>query len=111
MPCCHRAARVAYTAPPGNAPAGTPRESSRLLDLFIGNLSYLTTEDDLAELLRPFGLIGRPRLAYHPRTGLPRGHAIATLASPASACAAMAALNGRELHGRYLFVRESRAGE
>lgn len=88
-----------------------PRELSPRLELFLGNLSYLTTEDELAELLRPFGLIGRPRLAYHPRTGLPRGHAIATLESPAGAYAAMAALNGRELHGRFLFVREPYPGE
>jgi RNA recognition motif-containing protein len=81
------------------------------VDLYIGNLSYLTTADDLAALLAPFDLASPPVLALDPETGLPRGYAIATFATAAGATAAAETLNGTVLDGRVIIVRPAHPGQ
>ncbi|MCL6644899.1 MAG: RNA-binding protein [Dehalococcoidia bacterium] len=81
------------------------------MHLYLGNLSYLTTAEELAALLAPFGPFAAPRLVLDPATGLSRGYALAEFDDPAAAEAAAAALNGSFLHGRVLIVRPAHAGE
>lgn len=81
------------------------------LKIYLGNLSYLTGEEELAALLAPFGPSAPPRLATHPETGLPRGYALAEFPGPAAAEAAIAALNGTILHGRIIIVRGALPGQ
>ncbi len=90
-----------------------PRRPGRIthLHLYIGNLSYLTTAEELAGLLAPFGPIAPPELAIDPATGLPRGYALCYFDDEAAALAAVAALNGTVLRGRVLVVRPAHADE
>jgi len=76
--------------------------------LFVGNLSFQTTEADLTALFRPFGLVGRIHLATDRETGRARGFAFVEMPNDAEAAKAIAALDGKELGGRNLKVNEAR---
>lgn len=76
--------------------------------LFVGNLSFQTTEGALRELFEPFGQITRIHIATDRDTGRSRGIAFVDMANDEDAARAMAALNGKELDGRALKVNEAR---
>lgn len=73
--------------------------------LYVGNLSYNTTEQTLGEL---FGADGRNvseiKIMMDRETGRPRGFAFVTMATPQEAEAAIAALNDKNVDGRNLRV-------
>lgn len=81
------------------------------MELYIGNLSYLTTEEDLAVLLAPYALTMPPRLALDPKTGLSRGYARAAVANDAAGASAIEGLNGTILDGRIIIVRAALPGQ
>lgn len=81
------------------------------MELYIGNLSYLTTEEVLAALLAPYALTIAPRLALDPTTGLSRGYALATVANDAAGASAIEGLNGTILDGRIIIVRAALPGQ
>ncbi len=76
--------------------------------LFVGNLSFQTTEGALRELFEPFGQVTRIHIATDRDTGRSRGIAFVDMANDEDAARAMAALNGKELDGRALKVNEAR---
>jgi cold-inducible RNA-binding protein len=77
--------------------------------LFVGNLSFNTTEDTLRNLIAEVGLsTNEIKIVTDRETGRPRGFAFVEMADQASATKAMDALNGRELDGRELNVNEAR---
>jgi RNA recognition motif-containing protein len=77
--------------------------------LYVGNLSYRTTEDTLRAHFEGDGRkVERVTIITDRETGQPRGFAFVEMASPADAEAAIAALDGRELDGRTLRVSEAR---
>jgi len=76
--------------------------------LYVGNMSFQTTEADLTALFRPFGQVGRVHIATDRETGRARGFAFVEMPNDAEAANAMAALDGKELAGRNLKVNEAR---
>src|ERR1700756_1192468 len=77
-------------------------------NLFVGNMSFQTTEADLTALFQPFGQIGRIHIVTDRETGRARGFAFVEMPNDAEAGKAMAALDGKELGGRNLKVNEAR---
>ena len=81
------------------------------MKLYVGNLSFETTENDLQDLFEQHGKVSEVHLMMDRMTGKSRGFAFVTMNDAAEANAAMSALNGRELAGRTLTVNEARARE
>src|SRR5882762_7024455 len=81
------------------------------MKLYVGNLSFETTENDLQDLFEQHGTVNEVHLMMDRFTGKSRGFAFVTMNDGAQANAAMSALNGRELNGRTLTVNEARPRE
>jgi len=76
--------------------------------LFVGNMSFQTSEGELRELFAPFGQVTRVHMAMDRETGRARGFAFVEMPNDAEAAAAMTALDGKEVGGRNLKVNEAR---
>ena len=81
------------------------------MKLYVGNLSFETTENDLQDLFKQHGAVNEVHLMMDRMTGKSRGFAFVTMNDGAQANAAMSALNGREVNGRTLTVNEARPRE
>ena len=81
------------------------------MKLYVGNLSFESTENDLQDLFEKHGKVTEVALMMDRMTGKSRGFAFVTMADTAEANAAMTALNGKEVGGRTLNVNEARARE
>jgi cold-inducible RNA-binding protein len=84
--------------------------------LFVGNLSFNTTENDLQDAFAAFGSVNQVNLMTDRATGRSRGFAFVTMSSPDEANQAIEGMNGSSLDGRNLTVnvakpREERGGE
>jgi cold-inducible RNA-binding protein len=79
--------------------------------LFVGNLSFNTTENDLQDTFAAHGTVVEANLMMDRATGRARGFGFVTMSSPAEAQAAIAALNGKDLDGRAITVNEARPRE
>jgi len=76
--------------------------------LFVGNLSFNTTENDLQDAFAAHGTVTEANLMMDRTTGQPRGFAFVTMGSPEEAQKAVEAMNGANLDGRTLTVNEAR---
>ena len=81
------------------------------MKLYVGNLSFETTENDLQDLFEQHGKVGEVSLMMDRMTGKSRGFAFVTMNDDTEAKAALTALNGKEVGGRALNVNEARARE
>ncbi len=79
-----------------------------MANIFVGNLSYQTTQDDLHNAFATYGGVDRVNIVTDRETGQPRGFAFVEMSNPEEAQAAISYLNGAELHGRTLNVNEAR---
>ena len=79
--------------------------------LFVGNLSFNVTENDLHDAFAAHGTVVEANLMTDRTTGRPRGFAFVTMGSPEEAQKAIDALNGKELGGRALTVNIARPRE
>ena len=79
--------------------------------LFVGNLSFDTTENDLQDAFAAHGTVTEANLMTDRTTGRPRGFAFVTMSSPEEAQKAIEAMNGASLDGRSLTVNEARPKE
>jgi len=77
--------------------------------IYVGNLSFSTTSDDLRQTFGEFGQVSNASVVSDRETGRSRGFAFVEMDSGADE--AIAALNGRELSGRTLTVNEARPRE
>ena len=77
-------------------------------NVFVGNMSFQTTEADLRALLEPFGQVSRVHIAMDRETGRARGFAFIEMPNDAEATTAMSSLDGKEVGGRALKVNEAR---
>ena len=77
-------------------------------NLFVGNMSFQTTEADLRALFEPFGQVSRVHIATDRETGRARGFAFVEMPNDAEAAKAIAGLDGKEVGGRNLKVNEAR---
>jgi len=76
--------------------------------LFVGNLPFEASEQDLRTLLGADGrVVSSVKFATHPDTGKPRGFAFVDMADEEQAKAAIAALDGKDFQGRPLKVNEA----
>jgi RNA recognition motif-containing protein len=75
--------------------------------IYIGNLSFSTTDAELRRLFEQHGAVESVNVIMDRETGRPRGFAFVEMSDPASAAAAIQVLNGRELDGRSLRVNEA----
>ena len=76
--------------------------------IFVGNLSFNTTENDLQDAFAAHGTVVEANLMMDRATGRPRGFAFVTMSSAEEAKKAIEALNGASLDGRDLTVNEAR---
>ena len=81
------------------------------VQIFVGNLAFTVTEQDVRALFAPYGVVDRITLITDRETGRPRGFGFVEMADDTAAQAAMTALNGQELAGRALHVNEARQRE
>lgn len=79
--------------------------------LYVGNLSYDTTETQLREMFAAHGPVTAVDLIMDKVSGRPRGFAFVTMESQEAADAAIQALNGRSVEGRALTVNVARPRE
>jgi len=79
--------------------------------LFVGNLSFNTTENDLQDTFAAHGTVVEANLMMDRTTGRPRGFGFVTMSSDEEAQTAMAALNGKSIDGRALTVNVARPRE
>ncbi len=77
-------------------------------NLYVGNMSFQTTESELRSIFEPYGEITRIQVMTDRDTGQARGFAFVELADDAEAAKAITELNGKELDGRALNVNEAR---
>ncbi len=79
--------------------------------LYVGNLSFNTTEIAIQDLFSQSGTVSEVMLMQDKFTGRSRGFAFVTMGSDAEAQAAIAAFHGKDLDGRALTVNEARPRE
>ena len=79
--------------------------------LYVGNLSFNTTQNELTDAFSAFGTVSETNLMMDRETGRPRGFAFVTMGSSDEAQQAIAALNGKEMGGRALTVNEAKPRE
>ncbi len=79
--------------------------------LFVGNLSFNTTENDLQDAFAAHGMVTEANLMTDRATGRPRGFGFVTMSSSEEAQKAIEAMNGANLDGRNLTVNEARPRE
>ncbi|MGA3294779.1 MAG: RNA-binding protein [Candidatus Acidiferrales bacterium] len=77
-------------------------------NLFVGNMSFQTTESDLSELFKAFGQVTRVHIAMDRETGRARGFAFVEMPNDEEAAKAIAGLDGKDVGGRNLKVNEAR---
>jgi RNA recognition motif-containing protein len=75
--------------------------------LYVGNLSYNTTEDGLRTLFSGFGTVASAKIILDRETGNSKGFGFIEMSSDEEANAAIAGTNGREFDGRQLRVNEA----
>lgn len=76
--------------------------------LFVGNISFQTTESELSALFAPFGQVTRINLVKDRETGRARGFAFVEMPNDEEAAKAIAGLDGKAIGGRNLKVNEAR---
>ena len=77
-------------------------------NIFVGNLSFGTTEDSLRSLFASYGSVDRVNIVTDRDSGQPRGFAFVEMSGDAEGNAAINGLNGHDLDGRSLNVNEAR---
>lgn len=82
-----------------------------MTNIFVGNLSYQTSEDELRAVFGEYGAVDKVSLIRDRDSGQPRGFAFVEMANSSEAENAIQALNGREVNGRALNVNEARPRE
>src|SRR5256714_13660304 len=77
-------------------------------NIFVGNLSFQTTEQDIRALFEAYGAVDRVNIVTDRDSGQSRGFAFVEMANDAEGDRAIEAINGRDLGGRSLNVNEAR---
>ena len=77
------------------------------MNIYVGNLSWTMTDDDLSNLFTPYGSVTSAKILKDKVTGRSRGFGFVEMEDDESAKSAIAALNESEIGGRKLVVNES----
>ena len=78
------------------------------MNIYVGNLSHETSEEDLREAFEAFGQVASATVIKDKFSGEPRGFGFVEMPAKAEAQSAITGLNGKELKGRTLKVNEAR---
>ena len=78
------------------------------MNIYVGNLSFDVTEDDVKEAFASFGQVESVKLIKDKYSGASRGFGFVEMPSQDEAKAAIAGLNGKEIKGRAMNVNEAR---
>jgi len=81
------------------------------MSIYVGNLSYEVSSEDLSSVFAEYGTVSRVQLPTDRETGKMRGFAFVEMASEAEESAAIAALDGAEWMGRDLKVNKAKPRE
>ena len=81
------------------------------MDIYVGNLPYTATEEEVSSLFSAFGPVDRVKIITDRETGQSKGFAFVTLGDPSQLNAAIEALNESDFHGRPLRVNASEPRE
>lgn len=81
------------------------------MSIYVGNLSYQVTEEDINEVFSEYGTVTRVQLPTDRETGRPRGFGFVEMSSEAEETAAIEALDGAEWMGRDLKVNKAKPRE
>ena len=81
------------------------------MSIYVGNLSYDATRDDINAVFAEYGAVSRVHLPTDRETGRPRGFAFVEMSSEEEETAAIEALDGAEWMGRDLRVNKARPRE
>jgi RNA recognition motif-containing protein len=81
------------------------------VNIFVGNLAFTVTEQDVRDLFARYGVVDRVNLITDRETGRLRGFGFVEMSDATAARAAITALNGQDLGGRALNVNEARPRE
>jgi cold-inducible RNA-binding protein len=79
-----------------------------MVNIFVGNLSYQTNQDELHAAFAQYGSVERVNIVTDRDTGQPRGFAFVEMTERRDAETAISQLNGAELNGRAMNVNEAR---
>ena len=79
--------------------------------LFVGNLSFNATQEQLRDLFAPHGTVVEVDVIKDKFSGRPRGFAFVSMETKEAAAAAIQAINGKDIDGRALTVNEARPRE
>jgi cold-inducible RNA-binding protein len=79
-----------------------------MTNIFVGNLSFQTTQDDLLAAFSAYGNVERVNIITDRDTGQARGFAFVEMSEAGAAQTAISQLNGAELNGRTMNVNEAR---
>lgn len=82
-----------------------------MTNIFVGNLSYQTTQEELEAAFAAYGAVERVSIVRDRDTGQPRGFAFVEMTNANEATNAINGMNGREMNGRALNVNEARPRE
>lgn len=100
--------RLPDAAVAGPAGASNPARGNNLMEIYVGNLSYGSTEDDIRGLFSIYGTVERVSIVTDRETGRSRGFCFIGMPNEDEAREAIEALNGVEVHGRTLAINEAR---
>jgi len=78
-----------------------------IMDIYVGNLPYKTTDDELQSVFAEYGEVARAKVISDRETGRSRGFGFVTMADAEGAKAAIEGLNETDFQGRTLRVREA----
>jgi cold-inducible RNA-binding protein len=76
--------------------------------IYVGNISFQSTDEDLRTLFAEFGQVSSATVVMDRQTGRSRGFGFVEMEDDSSAAAAISALDGREVDGRAIKVNEAR---
>ena len=82
-----------------------------MTNIFVGNLSYQTTEQELEAAFANYGTVERASVVRDRETGQPRGFAFIEMTNKSEAIKAIQGLDGQEMNGRAIKVNEARPKE
>ena len=82
-----------------------------MTNIYVGNLPFSATEDEIRDLFSEHGTVDRVSLINDRETGRPRGFGFVEMSDSGAASAAISALDGADFGGRSLKVNEARPRE
>ena len=81
------------------------------MNIYVGNLAFSATEQDLRQLFEPYGAVDEIRVIMDRETGRSKGFGFVEMPDGTAARAAIAKLQGHEIGGRTLTVNEAKPRE